>query len=226
MADTTTTNQGFTKPEVGASADTWGTKLNQNWDDLDTLLGAVSAAEIAILDGATVTTDELNLLDGVTATAFELNKLDGATVTTTELNYLDISSLGSSQASKVVTANSSGNVKLNEELQATCYLETAKSVSGTTIDCDEGNVFYKTISANTTFTFSYSGINLTTSDAYGFTLVLTVSGTRTVTWPASVDWAGGTAPDAPADGEKDIYVFFTTNGGSTWYGAQAIDAAG
>lgn len=51
MADTTTTNQGFTKPEVGASTDTWGTKLNQNWDDLDTLLGGVSAAEIAKLDG-------------------------------------------------------------------------------------------------------------------------------------------------------------------------------
>jgi len=161
---------------------------------------------------------------GVTATTAELNKLDGATVTTTELNYNDIAALGTSEASKVVTADANGNVKLSEEVQATCYLETAVSVPSTTIDCDEGNLFYKTISSNTTFSFSYSGINLTSNDAYAFTLILTVSGTRTVSWPASVDWAGGSAPDAPASGETDVFVFVTRNGGSTWYGFQAGDA--
>jgi hypothetical protein len=193
---------------------------------LSDLSVTASASELNIMDGVTATTAELNILDGVTSTAAELNILDGVTATAAELNYNDITTLGTSQASKVVTADANGDITLSEELKAKSYNETYVSLSAAasvTIDCETGNVFALTTDQNTTLVFSNPPASGT---AYGFTLKLTAGGSHSITYPGSVDFAGGTAPDAPASGETDVLVFITVDGGTNWYGALAIDAAG
>ena len=81
-------------------------------------------------------------------------------------------------------------------------------------------MFSLTMSGNTTFTFSGTD----TGYSNGFILQLTGNG-GTVTYPSSVRWAGGSAPDAPANGETDILCFVSRDGGSNYYGALAVDAA-
>jgi len=100
---------------------------------------------------------------------------------------------------------------------------TSAALSGTTPSVNVGarDTYTLTTSGNTTFTFT----GAPSSGQVGtFSLIITAGGTHTLTWPASVDWAGGTAPDAPASGEKDIYTFMTVDGGTTWYGFLAGDA--
>jgi hypothetical protein len=88
-----------------------GTTVTSSAAELNILDGVTATtAELNILDGVTATTAELNILDGVTATAAEINILDGVTATEAELNYNDITTLGTVEASKTVTADASGDV--------------------------------------------------------------------------------------------------------------------
>lgn len=80
------------------------------------------------------------------------------------------------------------------------------------IDCSQGNYFTKTISADSTFTFS----NVPASRAYSFTLELTHT-SGTVTWPATVKWPSNVAP-ALFTGKTHLFVFVTDDGGTNWRG--------
>ena len=86
------------------------------------------------------------------------------------------------------------------------------AIAALDINCLLGNFFTKTISANSTFTFS----NAPSSRGYAFTLELTHT-SGTVTWPASVQWPGGTAPTLTT-GKTHLFVFITDDGGTRWRG--------
>ena len=153
------------------------------------------------------------------------------TASATELNYNDITTLGTSQASKTVTADANGDVNLSEELKAKSYNETYAAVTSssnaTTINCENGNAFSHTLTENTTFTFSGEPASGT---AFSFSLEIIQDASAsgyTVTWPTEVDWPSATAPTLTATASaKDVFVFYTRDGGTTWYGFTAGQALG
>ena len=103
--------------------------------------------------------------------------------------------------------------------------EDAETLTGTatTIDLATATNFTHTLTGATTYTFSNPA---TTGNATAFTLkVIQDTTARTITWPASVDWAGGTAPTLTAtSGGVDVFVFYTIDGGTTYYGFTAGQA--
>jgi hypothetical protein len=64
----------------------------------------------------------------------------------------------------------------------------------------------------------------TSGDTYIYVAIRAASDPD-ITWPSSIEWAGGIAPSAPATGETDVFTFTTDDGGTTYTGIQSIDNA-
>lgn len=96
-------------------------------------------------------------------------------------------------------------------------ISTANASGATTLNLANANVFNITLTGNVTFTFS----GATNGKACAFSLYLRqdATGSRTVTWPASVRWSGGAPTLTTTASAIDILVFETLDGGTTWYGS-------
>ena len=178
-----------------------------------------TAAELNILDGVTSTAAELNILDGVTSTATELNLLDGVTATTAEINYLDVATLGLTAASKVVTADANGVITLDNGFSEE-YAAVTSSSNVVSLNLQTANNFSHDLTENTTISFTNPAASGKVSAA---TLrIIQGSTARTITWNSSIKWASDTAPTlTTTDDAVDIFVFYTVDGGTTYYGFTA-----
>ena len=128
-------------------------------------------------------------------------------------------------------ATTSVGADVTGEFIADSYNETYAAVTSTTnattVDCEAGNAFSHTLTENTTFTFSNPPASGT---AYTFSLEIIQDASAsgyTVTFPAAVDWPSATAPTLTATADaRDVFVFYTRDGGTTWLGFTAGQALG
>lgn len=189
------------------------------------MLWDTSADDLILGGAARVVVPQDGLVIGstaVTSTAAELNILDAVTATTAELNYLDLTTLGSTEASKVVSADANGVVRFTKGIVEE-VVDVTSSISSNAVALD--------LQASTNFIVDLNGVSsaltLTFSndppDAGIFTVkVIQGSSAKTITWQGDVDWPGGTAPTLSSSNDAvDVFVFLTVDGGSNFYGFTA-----
>ena len=132
--------------------------------------------------------------------------------------------LGLTQASGLVTSDANGVVSFDNGTIDESTTITSSS-NAATLNLRDGNSFLHDLTENVTYTFSNPAASGKVSM---FSLkVIQDSSARTITWPSSVDWAAATAPTLTATNNGvDVFVFFTIDGGTTYYGFTAGQAMG
>ena len=132
--------------------------------------------------------------------------------------------LGLTQASGIVTSDANGVVSCDNGTIEEVTTVTSSS-NAATINLQDGNLFEHDLTENVTYTFSNPAAS---GRASSFVQkVIQDSSARTITWPSSVDWPAATAPTLTATNNGvDVFVFFTIDAGTTYYGFVAGQAMG
>lgn len=177
----------------------------------------VAAVQAAL--GSVYLTVANNLSDLASASSARANLGLGTAATLASTALFQVAN-NLSEVASAATARTNIGAAAADAPTITSGMTLSGSVKGNTqalgalaIDVSTAEVFTKAISANSTFTIT----GATASKAMGFLLKLTISASAVPTWPASVDWSYGDAPDL-ANGVHWL-GFLTDDGGTTWYGS-------
>lgn len=95
----------------------------------------------------------------------------------------------------------------DEELQVSYEIPAPSSITASDIDWSLSYTHYKTLGANTTFTFS--------NEEEGKTIIVAVTntvGNFTASWPVGVKWRFGSEPVLTLGASTDVFTFVMING--------------
>lgn len=186
-------------------------------------IGSEPAAKMPGLDANTVETNDIQ--DGaVTAVKLAAGAAQAPLVSGTNIKTINTTSLlGSGNISVGDVTLTGSQVLTNKTIEAGIFTNgyteetvTANTSTAYTVDLANGSVQLLTLTGSCTYTFP------TVVSGKSFTILQFQDGTgsRTVTWPASVKWPAGTAPTITSTASKMDKFVFTANG-SYWYGSVA-----